>query len=233
MRIKLPPPHLKGLCPIHGFYWVSMKQNHVAQHPLPSIATRKRHCNFQCRLSAVLDQNACDLKKGLAESPDREAAVNRLAYLGFKTLKQVVCQQLNQQIDLVGNKLARGNTVNREAVLGFLDQVLHARPLVVEAEHVDGFPIQVGHDHFIFPQQVVELKLIALVALCFANDGDQPRLVPGRRLVEETNAFDHDVFIDESFPDGAAGDFILQAFCPFDLAGVADSLGRQSRDFAS
>src|SRR5690606_30537435 len=56
----------------------------------------------------------------------------------------------------------------------------------------------------------------------FPDDDHQSCFIPGRRLVDETDAFDDHVFIDVTGPVTAVRNFPRQTVRPFQLAHVSD-----------
>src|SRR5690606_16180540 len=94
---------------------------------------------------------------------------------------------------------------------------------VVEPPDVDRVPIQqIGYNRFVLPQKVVHLQLVTVITFRFPDDDHQSCFIPGRRLVDETDAFDDHVFIDVTGPVTAVRNFPRHTLRPIRLARVSD-----------
>lgn len=171
------------------------------------------------------DNRGSTVKELKAESRNGVTSVDRFAAVAFEALEEVIRKQLDEQINLIGFKIIRGNPVDGEAVLDFFDVVLHAAALIVEAPQIKRFPNEVGDNGFVTPVRVEQqARLSVFDHLRFANNGYTARLFPGSRLVDDRNAFNDPFFIDIAFPPRTGGHLIGQALRPLQLTDIADLL---------
>lgn len=66
------------------------------------------------------------MKEFQTEPGNRVTLMHRLTVVAFEALGQIVGEQLDQQIQIVGFKIACRDTVDRKNVLDFLDVTLAA-----------------------------------------------------------------------------------------------------------
>lgn len=137
--------------------------------------------------------------------------------------EQIVGEQLDQQIQFIALKIARGDAIDRKPVFGFLDVVFHAATLVVEAPQIDRLPFQIRDVGFVPPVAVEHQSALPVIEhLGFADDRDTTGLFPGCRFVNQGDAFDDPIFVDVTRPVATVPNFLFQPLRPFQLADVAD-----------
>lgn len=66
--------------------------------------------------------------------------------------------------------------------------------------------------------------LAVIKHLRLADNCNAPRLLSGRRFIDQGNAFDNPVFVNIARPITASLNFFVQSLCPFELADIDDSL---------
>jgi len=189
------------------------------------MAVWKVVSQFQDELPAVPNDRRRTMEELQPKPGDRIAPMNGFAIVPLEPLIEVVSQHFDQQIQLVGLKIPRRNPVDGKPVLGFLDVIFHAAALIVEAPHIDRFPLQVGDDRLILPVRIENQPPLAVIGhLRLADDRHTAGFLPGGGLVQERDSLDDPLLVlDIAFPVSAGLHFLRQTTGPLQLACVTDS----------
>ncbi len=102
------------------------------------------------------DQDSRDLEKQPPHPSHRKPLIPWGGQFFLKGQKAIVGHHLQKQIRPVGQEIARGEMVNTKAVFHLFDVVFRGAPLIVKMPNILGFPVQVGHDGFVIPEQLPE-----------------------------------------------------------------------------